>query len=220
MKINIPDVWVVWPTIHLEKTQEMIRTWHGFGYKVAILANPPFVVDHFEEAELVLIQKKWKGFPTAVNLLCKAVPGNIVVVVGDDVYPDPYNTAQKIGKEFLKRFPDTFGVMQPTGDEFGCYDTCAVSPWIGKAFIEKAYNGKGPYWKKYFHYFCDEELQEYATQLNVFQQRKDLIQYHDHWQRAKNPTRPIHLLGAKGKWCVDKKIFETRKKKGFPNGTN
>ncbi len=212
------DIWVVWPTVHLDQSNKMIPIWKSFGYKVAILANPPFTHGHFPEADRVIVQKKWLGFPVAANILCKEVPGNIVVVAGDDLYPDPESNAEEIGTHFLKRFPDTFGLVQPTGDKFGCWDKCAVSPWIGRAFIEKAYGGNGPYREEYFHYFSDQELQEYAIKMNVFEQFKYVTQFHDHWQRQEKPSRPGHLIQAGAKWRKDKQIFEQRKKEGFPDG--
>jgi len=215
-----PDVWVVWPTVHLEQSNKMIDIWHSFKYKIALLVNPPFTNQDFSEADIVVVQKKWLGFPTAINILCNVVPGNIVVVAGDDLYPDPNHLAEEIGSEFLERFPNTFGVMQPTGDKFGSYDKCAVSPWIGRSFIEKAYEGKGPYREEYFHYFSDQELQEYAIKMWAFEQRSDLIQYHDHWQRKENQKRPGHLIQAGVKWAKDKKIFQQRQQEGFPNDGN
>ena len=214
------EVWAVWPTIALKQTRAMINCWHDRGYKVAVLLNTPHTHDDLPNAERVIVQTYWQGFPTAANILCKETPGDVVVVVGDDVYPDPDKTAKEIGEQFRETFPDLFGVMQPIGDKFAHTDQCAVSPWIGRGFIEKAYGGKGPYWGEYFHYFSDQELQEYASQLNAFQQREDVTQYHDHWQRKDNPRRPAHLFVAKRKWRDDKKLFETRKKKGFPYGND
>ena len=186
----IPTVWAVWPTVHPELSDKMAQVWQEQGYRVAVLVNPPHGEVDVPHADKVVVQYQWGGFPCAVNRLCEEVPGNIVVVVGDDVYPDPHQTASEIGMDFLERFPDTFGVMQPCGDKFGSWDKCAVSPWIGRAFIEKVYDGAGPYWDEYFHYFSDEELQKVAMKLGAFQQREDLTQFHDHWQRKSNPDRP------------------------------
>lgn len=212
------NIWVVWPTIHIDKSKEMIQFWHEWGYKVGVLVNPPHKNTDLIEADRVVVQDKWKSFPVAANILCKEMPGDIVVVVGDDVYPDPEHSAQEIGNDFKEKFPDLFGVMQPIGDKYGWTHKCAVSPWIGKGFIKKAYNGNGPYWQGYFHYFSDQELQEYATKLGVFEQREDLIQYHDHWQRKENPKRPPHLMEANRQWARDQRTFKKRLIKGFPDG--
>lgn len=212
-----PDVWAVWPTVNIERSQNMIEYWHALGYKVAILINPPCQPQDLLDAECVVVQYEWQGFPKAGNILCRTVTGDIVVVVGDDVFPDPIKDAREIGDEFLERFPDLFGVMQPTGDKYAWTHKCAVSPWIGRGFIERAYDGKGPFWEGYYHYFSDQELQEYATEQGAFQQREDITQFHDHWQRKDGVRRPSYLMEAKRRWRGDKQIFEARKAKGFPS---
>ena len=212
------DIWCCWPTVNIEKSREMIDVWHEQNYKVAVLVNPPHINVDLLEADQVIVQNEWQGFSIAANILCKEVPGDIVVVVGDDIYPDKEHTPQEIGGAFQKKFPDLFGIMQPTGDKFGCTHKCAVSPWIGRMFIEKSYNGHGPFWEEYFHYFSDQELQEYATKLGTFYQREDLVQYHDHWQRKEEPRRPGYLLEAKKRWHKDKQTFDQRMVKGFPDG--
>ena len=210
------NIWAVWPTISLERSEVCCNRWHEQGYKTAVLVNPPYGTDHVPFADMVMVQPDWAGFPTAVNLLCRIASADIVVVVGDDVDPDKKYTAQEIGEGFVKRFPDLYGVMQPIGDKFGWTHKCAVSPWIGRAFVEESYDGNGPYREEYFHYFSDQELQEYAITQEAFQQRADLTQYHDHWQRQENPQRPPHLMKAKKQWHQDKIMFEERKAKGWP----
>ena len=210
------NIWAVWPTVHVDQSNKMIEEWKGQGYKVGILVNPPYQERSFPNADKVIVQEQWQGFPTAVNLLCRSIPGDIMVVVGDDVYPDPDHSAQEIGERFKESFPDLQGVMQPTGDHFAHTHLCAVSPWIGRGFITSAYGGKGPFWEEYFHYFSDEELQQYALSQSVFLQYPDIIQYHDHWQRKDRPTRPIHLMKAKDLWKKDRDLFHKRKARGFP----
>jgi len=212
------DVWVVWPTANIGNSITAIARWHKQGYKVAILVEDALRVRAgFLHADMVLTQPVWEGFPKAANKLCRAVPGDVVVVVGDDVWPDPDKSAQIIAAEFFEQFPWFTGVMQPTGDKFGGTQICAVSPWIGREFINKAYGGKGPYWEGYYHYYSDHELQVIATELSVFQQRSDLTQYHDHWQRHKGEKRPRYLFEAENRWESDKVLFFDRKGRGFPN---
>jgi len=212
--------WVVWPSPNLERSRRMVEVWREFGARVAVLLNPPHKHTDLPEADMVIVQEGWSGFPVAANLLCHEVPGDIVVVVGDDIYPDPSWTAQGVGQEMLQRFPGLEGVMQPIGDEYGWTHKCAGSPWIGRGFIEKAYGGvAGPFWPGYFHYFCDQELQEYATSLGVFQQRPDLTQFHDHWQRKKDGKRPKYLRKAKQHWAKDRALFNARKREKWPWGS-
>jgi len=137
-------------------------------------------------------------------------------VIGDDIFPDPSRTAQEIGEEMVQRFPDLYGVMQPIGDVYGLTHKCAVSPWIGRRFIETAYGGEGPYWPGYYHYFADHELQLAAESLGAFHQREDLVQYHDHWQRKEGVRRPVYLQRAKREHRKDQRLCKERKQEGFP----
>lgn len=209
------NVWAVWPTVNIERTQKMIPIWRVKGYKVAVLLDFNRYVKL--DCDMLLVQERWQGFPVAANLLCHSVPGDIVVVIGDDVYPDLKLTAQDIAKDFIKKFPSTFGVMQPIGDDFGSTKICAVSPWVGRKFIEEMYGGYGPFCTDYFHYYTDHELQIIATKYNAFYQRSDVTQFHDHWQRKENPERPQYLLKAGELWHRDEIIFKQRKAAGFPN---
>lgn len=211
-----PEVWAVWPTVNISRSRQRIGEWKARGYKTAVLINPPHQELALSTADRVLVQSEWKGFPVAVNLLCRSVPGDIVVVVGDDVTPDPIQTADEIAQSFIRRFPDLFGVAQPTADKYGCWSTCAVSPWIGRRFIQEAYGGKGPYWEGYYHYFSDEELQSVATKLGAFVQWESVLQYHHHWERY-TKERPQHLLEAKDRWQADRSTFFRRTKSGFPH---
>lgn len=214
-----PSIFAVWPTVNIDRSRKMIDVWHERGYRVAVLLNPPHEHTDLPGADIVVVQEEWKGFPVAANILCHEVPSDIVVVVGDDLFPDPSRTAEEIGQEMILRFPDLFGVMQPTGDQYGWTHKCAVSPWIGRGFIERAYGGIGPYWPGYFHYFSDQELQEYAVSIQAFQQRPDLTQFHDHWQRKKGTFRPKYLRRARRLWEQDRNLFNERKRRLWPWGS-
>jgi hypothetical protein len=212
-------VWVVWPTVNLENTRKVAPLWRERGYKVAILVEKPLHQEavHIPGVDLCLAQLEWKGFPRAVNNLVRAVGGDVVVVAGDDIHPDPTRTAQEIRGIFLGAFPDTFGVMQPTGDQYGSMDLCCQSPWIGRAFINEAYDGRGPYWEEYFHYFSDGELKGYAEKKKAYLHQPDIIQFHDHWQR-RGEKRPSYLMNANSNWKRDNVTFVRRRSLGFPNG--
>jgi len=208
------EVWVVWPTVHPGLSHNMVQVWKARGYKTAVLMNPEHQGD--TGADVEIIQPKWKGFPAAVNVLCHAVGGEVVVVVGDDVFPSKEHTAHELLARFLDEFPDTFGVVQPTGDGFASENICAVSPWIGRTFIEEAYGGQGPFHEGYYHYYSDHELQKVAEGLGCFSQWDDVTQFHDHWQRQDKPKRPKHLKAAERSWSKDMKLFKNREARGFP----
>jgi hypothetical protein len=126
----------------------------------------------------------------------------------------------------------TFGVMQPTGDRYGdnerhmgkpgsaYIDRVAGSPWMGREFCRRMYQGRGPLFEGYFHMGEDEELQAVATKLGVFWQRRDLIHFHHHWARKRQDAadRPAFLERANSheEWLKYKKLFAERAAAGFP----
>lgn len=137
------------------------------------------------------------------------------------------------------RSQPTFGVMQPTGDRWGdsgasrarygegrgAYaDRVCGSAWIGSEFAQRMYQGNGPLFPGYEHMFVDEELQEVAIKMGVLWQRRDLIQLHQHWGRTHDGSPiveakiPEHLQkwNSKQHWNESKKLFEERKRAGFP----
>lgn len=192
---------------------------------------------------------KYPGYSRAVNMMAKAVlqqdPAcDWIVAAGDDTFPDPTKTADEIAAECTEYFSGfydgmrmpkeaapmspTFGVMQPTGDSWADFhegkmsriiERIAGSPWLGREWCLRAYQGNGPYWPEYTHCFCDEELMCVAQKLGVFWQRPDLTHHHEHWARTPNATRiPPHLAEATSKshWDKYKAIFDARKAAGFP----
>lgn len=209
-----PEVWAVWPSAQIDLCEENTCRWNHAGYKVAVLIDQG--APHPMLPDLIVEGGKWKGYPTAINQLCHMVPGAVVVCAGDDIHPSAEAPVDKIYAEFMERFPDTFGVMQPTGDRFGSIDDVCPSPWIGRAFIDEAYDGAGPFWPDYYHYFCDEELKLVAEKQGALWQRPDLSQYHDHWQRAVDGCRPAHLMDALSNHKPHRKLFDQRKHAGFP----
>lgn len=129
----------------------------------------------------------------------------------------------------------TFGVMQPTGDRWGddpmaraqwpgapaYIDRVAGSPWIGREFAETINGGRGPIWHEYKHMFEDEELQEVAKKLGVFQQRRDLTHYHKHWMRDNNGDSSqmpefLREVSSQAHWEESQNLFRMRKAGGFP----
>jgi hypothetical protein len=214
--------WVVFPTVDVARATKCCREWQHWGYKVAILIEKARATKSQVEsigADKTIRTADYRGFAWAANKLCRFVPGDIVVVIGDDITPHPQESGPVLARRFMRMFPDTFGVLQPLGDLWACAATVCQSPWIGRKFIEEAYGGKGPYCEEYFHYFADAELQDVATKLGCFEQDKSIIQYHDHWQRKPDGERPAHLLKAKERWNADKATYERRKTANFPDSS-
>ena len=98
--------------------------------------------------------------------------------------PEPGLDAATLGAQFVERFPDLFGVMQPQGDAFlGARHYCG-SPWLGRAWIERMYRGSGPMWPGYHHNWADNELFWVARGLGALWARADVAQRHEHFTRT------------------------------------
>lgn len=208
-------VLVAWPTIDEAIANKTAGKWKERGYDTAVLVEGNYTlqrnINHY------IAGHEWKGFPHAANELCCQfhLLYDIIVVGGDDLFPDTNFTAQEIGNQFLSYFNGTLGLMHPTGDRYGCVDIASVCPWIGANYIKLG----GPYFEGYYHYYCDAELQDVATQRGLFWQRPDLSQYHDHWGRT-GQQRPKHLMTANSCHAADKATYEARKAQSFPGETN
>lgn len=198
------------------------------------------------QTDFTLSGSKYPGYAVAVNTLCKEIirmdsEAEWIVTGGDDVHPDPNHSAREIGRDCTAYFGGrecvsssggTFGVMQPTGDRWGedpnlpnlhpmrtaYIDRVCGSPWMGRAFCERMYGGNGPFYDGYFHMFPDEELQEVATRLGVFWQRRDLVHLHNHWARQCENQMPSFLARANSRqhWAEAQNLFVSRKAEGFP----
>ena len=211
-------VLVAWPTVDVKEANITAARWKNQGYDTALFIEhsieQPSNIDHY-------IIGDWKGFPSAANKLCQAYVDlyDIIIISGNDLYPDTKLTAQEIGNQFMDHFHGTNGIMHPVGDKYGLIMEAAVCPWIGADYIKSVYGGRGPYYEGYYHYFCDGELQDVATLNNTFWQRDDLIQYHAHWSRM-HEKRPAHLMPALTNHADDQATYHARKEAGFPGVFN
>jgi hypothetical protein len=219
----VPDVWYAIPTMRLPGQWSSLPKWQAAGYKIALFQD-------VGSAELpcdFAIHGEYRGYPDAVNALCRYIlvqypETNIIITGGDDIDPDPAKHPWEIQEQFLTHFSGTFGVMQPTGDRWMVNPDglCACervleSPWMGREWVQRINGGQGPIWPEYFHFFEDEEHREVAMNLGKLWFRPDLTQYHHHWSREHRP-RPEYLKPARLNWDAAKKLFDTRKNAGFP----
>jgi nucleoside-diphosphate-sugar epimerase len=186
------------------------------GYKTAVLLDKgtgPV------EADLILYADPWPGYYRSLIRLCRAIgqEADIVVTGGDDMWPDPRKRAEAIASEFFQKFPDGFGILQPTGDDLAGTDRICGSPWLGREWIRRAYQGRGPVWGEYLGFFGDEELKNVSSSLGVLWQSPDLVQYHDHWSRAGGPPKTDYQgRNERLYWERDKALFHRRREAGWP----
>ena len=135
---------------------------------------------------------------------------------------DPNHTAEEIGAQYLEKFPDGFGVMQPCGDRQGMDSTgkpaaarICGSPWFGKGWVEKAFGGEYVVPTEFFHFYGDEVLKEVAERLGVLWMRDDLIQDHQHWAFGRQDKEKYQEDNSRNHWQEDKNRFMDSQKKGF-----
>lgn len=232
-----------------EEAEKCLKLWWEHGYKIALWLD---AVPDYEPKCHKYLTGLYPGYPTAVNNLVKSIlaidpQAEWFVTGGDDIEPDANHSAEEIARECSAYFetprnlPEgwkvwppmwnwaTFGVMQPTGDKWGdrngpYIERVAGSPWMGREFCRRMYQGKGPLCEEYFHMGEDEELQCVATKLGVFWQRPDLIHFHRHWGREPNnqpgqtSNRPAFLERANSpeEWRKYKELFRIRQQLDFP----
>lgn len=239
------SVWIVCPSARpVDQVAKWVAAWRERGYRMAIWRDTG---DNIRDAQIdahVFIGE-YPGYAKAVNSIVLAMidvdpTAEWFIAAGDDVYPDPNHTADEIARQCVAHFygrgpsgsaDGTFGVMQPTGDRYGeqpnappgalkgaYIDRVAGSAWIGREFARRVNRGNGPLWPEYFHMFVDQELQEVATNLGVFWQRRELTHHHEHWARARARSSdcPPFLEKANAGYREAEAIFYRRKAMGFP----
>jgi hypothetical protein len=210
------EVWFAIPTVSPEMCRRTLPLWKAHGYRIALLQDavrfePP-------EADAVVHVDEYRGWAWAVNLLAtRVVPStaSLVVTGGDDMRPDPTHSADELAEQFLRRFPDGFGVMQPHGDAYLAAKHYCGSPFFGRAWIDQMYAGQGPVFEGYYHNWCDNEIYWLARCLGALWCRPDLTHHHEHYTREGRPQGPARRrIDARDR--DDCRLFLARAWTGFP----
>jgi hypothetical protein len=215
------SVWICIPSIRPRGGS--LPAWKEAGYRVAVLRQG----ESLPFADIEISTDRYLGWAPSINLLVQEVmaqdsAAEWMVGGGDDTLPDAKRTPETIARECSEYFAGSFGVMQPTGDKqlwpASAIENFAGSPWMGREWCKRMYQGSGPLWPEYFHMFGDEELQCVAEKLGVFWQRPDLIHLHQHWAREAVKKAPafLHYVNSPGHWESSKTLFLQRKAAGFP----
>lgn len=209
------DVWFAIPSANPEKCRRVLPVWREMGYKTAVLQN-------FERgdipADIAVWRDRYPGWPASSNILCREiVPKSCPIVVcgGDDMLPDPNYSAQDLAEQFLQRFPDTFGVMQPHGDEYLAARRYCGSPFLGRAWFDTMYAGTGGMCAGYHHNYADNELFWLARGMGVLWERPDLSHYHEHFTRT-GAAQPAYWESVKNNDLQDCFLYVARAHAGFP----
>jgi hypothetical protein len=203
------------PTANPEKCSATFKKWQEMGYLTAALVdgNTPFP----RHMTFGLRAQIYKGWPTAVNALLKDLMLNTgaewFIAAGDDMAPDPNLRGEVIAAQCTEHFKGTLGVMQPTGDPWmvDASGRCAAericgSPWLGREFIRRWNNGKGPFSEEYFHCYADEQLHDETLPNGFLWQRKDLSHWHHHPNRT-GEKPPGYMQVANNHFRSDQAAF-------------
>lgn len=219
------NVWLLLPTAKPDRGADAVARWRKRGYKVAVYVNedcPAFDAD-------LTARGPYRGYWNAMNWLARMAfdrmfAADVCLFAGDDMDPDPKLTAQELGAQYLERFPDGFGIMQPCGDRQGIDKSglpaarrICGSAWFGRGWATRAYRGNGPTDGRYWHFYADEDLKEVAERLGVLWWRPDVIQYHRHWSWGHMPIQDYHQKNQQH-WERDYRLFFESKAASFPEG--
>ena len=212
------NIWYAIPSINEERCNKSFDKWKEMGYKTCALLDRG-VQWQPKHADMILYTPGvYEGYYRSFIHMAKTIgrDADIIITGGDDIFPEPNKSAQEIGRECLARYPDGLFIMQPTGDAMPGVDRICASPWFGKGWLERGYQGKFPVWHEYIAFFGDQELKEVSERLNVLWQRSDLCQYHDHWTRVGGPQKTDYQTRNDAHWKHDENIYKKRKMSRFP----
>lgn len=215
------SIWYLCPSARpAEEACKCLEAWLEFGCQVMVLRQGERLGMHFVAEYPVSF---YAGWAVSNNHLLRTAEqfdpdASWFIFGGDDYWPDPAWDAEEVKTTIESHFGGTLGVMQPTGDRYGngYIDTAAASPWIGREFADRAYEGNGPFRQDYHHFYADTELQDVATLLECFWQRPDIKQEHKHWSRygIVKPDFADELYASY--WERDEALYCSRKAVGFP----
>ncbi len=215
-----PEVWYAIPTASERNCAETLPEWRARGYRIALLQDKSNRFD--ADADITVAPfDDYRGYGRSINhLIREVIPASapIVVAGGDDMFPDMAHTAEEIAAQFLQRFPDTFGVMQPIGDAWENTANICGSPWIGREFARRMYGGRGAYCEEYFQLYEDTELHDVAEALGLLWKRPDLMHFHKQWKRERGSAAvpPTYLEKSLARERESAAIYARRKAAGFP----
>jgi hypothetical protein len=210
-------IWYAIPSINAERCTKAFDKWHEMGYLTCVLLDKG--AEQPKNADMILYTPNhYEGYYKSFIHMARTIgrDADIMITGGDDIYPDPDHKAQDIGQECLAKYKDGFFVMQPTGDAMSGVDRICASPWFGRGWLDRAYQGKFPVWHEYIAFFGDQELKEISEKLRVLWQRSDLCQYHDHWSRVGGPAKTDYQKKNDSHWNHDETIYKKRKMAKFP----
>lgn len=205
------SVWCLMASNDPEACRGVLGLWRQQGYKTAVLqVGSPAEVG----ADLTVRTAADAGMVANLNYLAERVipqSADLAVFATDHTGPDTVFTASELADQFFERFPNGFGVMQPSAELSDRFT--APTPFIGRAWINGAYGGYGALHTGYRRWF-GAELCWAARALHAFWERADLTHHMVTGRNAQtSATRRDHT--AESEFLADRMFFEQRVRDGF-----
>jgi len=214
---------VTFPSADPSRGKSCAELWISKGYLPLVMVDNGIKL---RIAGAVVVEnpaEKFEGYYRVINDLCHAALsyGDVVTAIGDDMDP-PEQGAEYVEKEYLSRWPEGEGVLQPTGDRAGidgsgkaASERVCGSPVLGRGWINLAYQGNGPFHNGYRSFYSDEELLDVALKGGLLWQRNDIAHPHRHWSWGLAHRQHYHDV-ASTNWNSDHELYRNRKLLGFP----
>lgn len=216
----VHNVWCLIASSDPDACRRVLGLWRQQGYKTAVLqVGTPAEIN----ADLTVRTPADAGVVANLNYLAERVmpkSADLAVFATDHTGPDTVFTASELADQFFERFPNGFGVMQPSAELSDRFT--APTPFVGRAWINGAYGGYGALHGGYRRWF-GAELCWAARALHAFWERADLAHHTVTGAGALSAaTRRDHV--AEAEFINDRIFFEQRVREGFagcePAGAN
>lgn len=221
---------VCFPSATRERGQACIKKWAHAGYKPVVLVDSDA---HFDRDALypringpvfMVGNGPFPGYYKVINAIVNMAfleGADLVTCIGDDMDP-PDQGAEAAAKMYFDRFPNGYGVMQPTGDPQGMDKSglpasarICGSPVFGRGWFTRGYGGRGPFWDEYLSFYGDEDLHCYAEAAGLLWNNPELSHLHRHWSFGHMERQDYHHR-AQRNWDQDYATFQRRQAAGFP----
>ena len=201
-------LWAAFPSGNSEQASICAKAWRERGYRVAVLVDEgqPSV-----DCDLTITEPNYRGTAAAFAKMFGQI-GESMLCLNDDVFPGDGADADNMARLLLLRFPDTFGVLQATGDWYDAMAWCAPYPLIGKRYMQTE-----PWHEGYYHLHCDEELRAVAIRRAAYAELPDVHIEHRHKSLGFTDSLPAEKRAKNNeRHAADRALYETRKAVGFP----
>lgn len=216
---------VCFPSADPARGKDCAEKWMAKGYLPFVMIDMGVKIRIRTAVVLNCREEKFPGYYRVIGDLCEFAlryGADVVTCIGDDMDP-PEQGAEYVADAYLDRFPEGLGVMQPCGDPNGMdgFNTPAAaricgSPVMGPGWIERGYEGNGPFCTSYVAFYADEDLWHVAKNLSLLELKPDMTHKHNHWSYGLMARQPYHER-AQENWTHDQETFQKRQAENFPN---